>query len=279
MNNNLPRKALKALIKSFIRPNLDYGDIIYDQSNNKSFCNKVETVQYNTALALTGSIRETSTVKLCKELGLESLKSRRWFRRLWCFYKIKTFGLLSYVSNSILSGVHSYNTWNSEDHCRTDTFKYSCFPWNIIEWNKLDLTLHKSFYKMFRNYLLKIIHPSPNLVYDIQNPLGLRLLTRLILGLSHLNEHKFNHTFKNCATPLCTCSLEIESTSHFFLHCDHCSNIRSTLLNELKSLDRNILKLSDTTLTNLIVYCGSQFNIKQNTFILIAVIKYILESD
>ena len=188
-----------------------------------------------------------------------------------------------YLSDLTSSGFHSYNTRNSEDvvtyHCRTDIFKYSFFPWTILEWNKLDLTLHKSSYKVFRNSLLKMICPSPNPVYDIHNPLGLCLLTRLRLGLSHLNEHKFNHNFKNCVNPLCTCSLEIESASHFFLHCDHYNNITSILLNELKSLDRNILKFPDTTLTNLILYGGSQFNIKQNTFILNAVIKYILESN
>ena len=188
-----------------------------------------------------------------------------------------------YLSDLTSSGFHSYNTRNSEDvvtyHCRTDIFKYSFFPWTILEWNKLDLTLHKSSYKVFRNSLLKMICPSPNPVYDIHNPLGLCLLTRLRLGLSHLNEHKFNHNFKNCVNPLCTCSLEIESASHFFLHCDHYNNITSILLNELKSLDRNILKFPDTTLTYLILYGGSQFNIKQNTFILNAVIKYILESN
>ena len=98
-----------------------------------------------------------------RELGLESLKSRRWFRHLCCFYKIKTFGLPSYLSNFISSGFHSYNTRNSEDvvtyHCRTDIFKYSFFPWTILEWNKLDLTLCKSSYKVFRNSLLKIISP------------------------------------------------------------------------------------------------------------------------
>ena len=129
------------------------------------------------------------------------------------------------------------------------------------------------------NYLLKMIHPSTNPVYDINNPLGLHLLARLRLGLSHPNEHKFNHNFKNCANPLCTCSLEMESVWHFFLHCNHYSNIWSTLLNELKFLDGDILKLSDTSLTNLILDGGSQFNIKQNTYILNAVIKYILESN
>ena len=96
--------------------------------------------------------------------------------------------------------------------------------------------------------------------------LGLRLLTRLRLRLSHLNEHKFSNNFKNCVNPLCTFSLEIESTSHFLLHCSHYNNIRSTLLNELKSLYGNILKLSDTSLTNLILYGGLQVNIKHLNF-------------
>ena len=76
LNNTLPRKALLTLYKSFV-PHLDYGDIICDQPNNESFCSKIETVQYNAALAITGSIGGISKVKLCKELGLESLKSRR----------------------------------------------------------------------------------------------------------------------------------------------------------------------------------------------------------
>ena len=32
----------------------------------------------------------------------------------------------------------------------------------------------------------------------IHNPNGLKLLTRFRLGLSHLNEHKFNYNFKDC---------------------------------------------------------------------------------
>ena len=58
--NTLPRKALLTLYKSFVRPHLDYGDIIYDQPNNESFCNKLETVQYNATLAITESIQGTS---------------------------------------------------------------------------------------------------------------------------------------------------------------------------------------------------------------------------
>ena len=126
--------------------------------------NKLETVQYNAALVITRSIQGTSKVKLYKELGPESRKSRRWFRRLCCFYKFKAFGLPSYLSNLTSSGVHSYNTRNSEDvdtyYCRTDNFKYSFFPWTIFEWNKLDLTLRKSSYTIFWDSLLKMIRPS-----------------------------------------------------------------------------------------------------------------------
>ena len=36
-HNFLPRKSLLTIYKSFIRPHLDYGDIIYDQTYNTSF--------------------------------------------------------------------------------------------------------------------------------------------------------------------------------------------------------------------------------------------------
>ena len=73
--NVLPCRALLTIYKCFIRPNLDYGDFIYDQPNNGSFCSKIESVQYNAALTITGTIRGTSQTKLYRELGLESLKS------------------------------------------------------------------------------------------------------------------------------------------------------------------------------------------------------------
>ena len=81
----LPRESLITIYKSFVRPHIDYGDIIYDQPNNNSFSNMIERVQYNAALAITGAIKRTSQFKIYKELGLESLKFRRWFRRL-CFF-------------------------------------------------------------------------------------------------------------------------------------------------------------------------------------------------
>ena len=64
------------IYKSFIRPHLDYGDIIYDQAYNVSFHPKLESIQYNSALAITDAIRRTSTEKLYNELGLETLEKK-----------------------------------------------------------------------------------------------------------------------------------------------------------------------------------------------------------
>ena len=74
----LSRAPLIAIYKSFIRPHLDYGDMIYDQTFNMLFQQKMETIQYNAALAITGTIRGFSTEKLYQELGLETLQQRRW---------------------------------------------------------------------------------------------------------------------------------------------------------------------------------------------------------
>ena len=78
--NTLPRNSLLTIYISFIRPHLDYCEIIYDQPNDGSFYTKIERIQYNAALAITGAIKGTSQTKLYKKLGLESLKFRRWFR-------------------------------------------------------------------------------------------------------------------------------------------------------------------------------------------------------
>ena len=88
LHRYLPRKSLLCIYKSFVRPHLDYADVIYDQPHNDSFCNKIESIQYNAALAITGAIKGTSRERLYQELGLESLRERRWYRRLVYFFKI-----------------------------------------------------------------------------------------------------------------------------------------------------------------------------------------------
>ena len=66
----LPRAALITIYKAFVRPHLDYGNVLYDQAFNASLkLEKLESIQYNACLALTGAIRGTSKEKIYQELG------------------------------------------------------------------------------------------------------------------------------------------------------------------------------------------------------------------
>ena len=99
--NFLPRTSVLTIYKSSIRPHLDYGDIVYDQSYNTSFHQRLESLQYNAAIAITGVIRGTSKEKLYNELGLESLQNRRWYRKLSFLYKVLANQSPSYLFNVI----------------------------------------------------------------------------------------------------------------------------------------------------------------------------------
>ena len=66
----IPRKPLLSIYKTFLRPHLDYCDVIYDKPHNEKFTDTVESIQYNAALAITGAIKGTSKEKLYNKLGL-----------------------------------------------------------------------------------------------------------------------------------------------------------------------------------------------------------------
>ena len=88
------------------------------------------------------------------------------------------------------------------------------------------------------------------------NPQCLKFLTRLRLGLSHLNEHRFRHNFKDCINSLCSCSLEVENTLYFSLHCHHYSTFRMCLMNKVNQIDENFSYLSDDNKGAYIKYVG-----------------------
>ena len=70
----------------------------------------------------------------------------------------------------------------------------------------------------FKQKLLPFIHLLENFIFNIFNPEGLKLFTRLRLGFSHLNENRVRHNFQECLNALCTCGLETRNSSHYLLH-------------------------------------------------------------
>ena len=64
--------------KTFARPHLNYGEVLYNQALNTAFHDKLESIQYNAFLAITGTNGDTSREKLYQKLGLEYLQLRHW---------------------------------------------------------------------------------------------------------------------------------------------------------------------------------------------------------
>ena len=142
----------------------------------------------------------------------------------------------------------------------------------------INLLNTKSFL-IFRNSFLKIERPMQNSIYNIHDPVGIKYLTRLRLGLSHLNEHKFRHNFQDCLNPLCSCSLEVKTTNHYFLHCHYYNDIRKTLLDTVKEITNICLSdFSDETLVNLLLYGNSIYSLEENKEVIKASINFILSS-
>ena len=87
----------------------------------------------------------------------------------------------------------------------------------------------------FKQELLLLIHLLENIIFNIFDPEGLKLFTRLRLGFSHLNANRFRHNFQECLNALCTCGLETRNSSHYLLHCHYNIPFRIDLTNSVKT--------------------------------------------
>ena len=283
LQNILPRESLLTIFKSFVRPHLDYGDVIYDQSYNNTFHQKMESIQYNAALAIAGAIRGSSREKLYQELGLESLQQRRWYRKLCYFFKLTKNKFPKYLFNYIPTVRSTYRTRNIDNipqfNVRHTFFRNSYFSSIVTEWNNLDKSIRNSeSFSIFKKNILKFIRPSPYSIFNCHNPKGVKLLTRLRLGLSHLRDHKSKHSFQDSLNPICNCGTDVETTTHYLHHCPLFSDERLILINNIRNIVSNILNLNDSRFSEVLLFGNSSFNNSKNTFITNTAIEYIVSS-
>ena len=149
-------------------------------------------------------------------------------------------------------------------------------PYCLNEWGKLDKDIQNSVsISMFKSSLLRFIRPTCRPIYNIHDPVGLKLLTRLRLGLSHLKEHKFRHNFQDTINPLCACDLEVEDTNHFLLRCHFFSLYRRELYDKLDIIHADITNLGPNELTRVLLFGYEKFDLKVNSLILQETISYI----
>ena len=296
LSRYLPRSSLCEIYKLHIRPHLDYGDVLYHiptkvyefRSTNTlpSIMEKIESVQYSAALAVTGAWKGTSRERLYEELGWESLDSQRWTRRLTLFYKIVNKLTPAYMLHSIPPLQQAQYSLRRGDvigqiRARTERFKSSFYPHCLKEWNILDPQIRNaSSVEAFKKYIVSIARPNAKSIFGIYDPVGLPYLAQLRTGLCKLNYYKFKYNFKNTISPMCLSNDGIEDVEHFLLHCSSYLYLRRNLLARTYALIRpcGLANLSSKGLTKLLLYGDNNLPHHINREILQLTLNYIHDS-
>ena len=191
---------------------------------------------------LSGNNRSNKRDIIRKDLGIKSLKLRCWFRRPCHFYRMLNENSASYLFDSIpnLNRVHEprHINYTPAIHVRHN---FSFFP-STSEWNKFDWKTRNSVILwIFKNNLLNFIRLYANSIFDIHNPFGIKILTRLYLGLSHFYDDKFRHCFQGNLNPVCDCGNDTETITQFFLHCLSLHFPRKTILNNVRKINEDFI--------------------------------------
>ena len=278
----LQRNYLLNIYKAFIRPHLDYGYVVYDYPGNAFFMLKLESVQYNASLAITGCFRGTSRDKLYSELGLESLADRRFYRRLIAFYKIVNKKapqyLIDYLPSQDLASINLRKRPAIYPlDARTERYRNSFFPYCISQWNNLDSRIRNlPSIATFKRAILDFIRPNPTPYFKTNRLSGFVFLTRLRVGFSHLREHKFRHGFLDIVDPICSCRTNaVENTEHCLLHCSNFTNQRTVLFDNLRNIGINYGPLDSSTLSRILLFGSPTFSDNVHSGIIYAVFKFI----
>ena len=97
---DLDRKSLLRFYISFIRPMLEYGNILWDNCT-KQQSDLLESMQLDAARIITGLRRGTSHQGLLSETGIPALSARRTDAKLIQFYKILNNEAPSYIDEIV----------------------------------------------------------------------------------------------------------------------------------------------------------------------------------
>ena len=119
----LPRPSLITIYKTFIRSQLDYADVIYDQAHNSSFHEKLKSFWYNARLTTAGAIRGTCSEKTIPRFWV------RIYKIEMLVYKILNAKSPSYLFDLISDVNRVHETKHSNNipaiHVKHDFFKDS----------------------------------------------------------------------------------------------------------------------------------------------------------
>ena len=286
----LPVKTLDQMCKALVRSHLDYCDIIYhipshqNQPPLNSLMEKVERIQYQSALAISGAWQGSSRTKLYVELGWESLPDRRMGRRILQIHKIFTNKTPSYLNDKLPPNcrtLFSGNTRNTfrEIICKSNRYMNSFSPDAISSWN----IFIKHFdgvpsFDILKKHINTFFRPKTNIIFGIHDPVGLHYLFQLRVSLSPLRSHKFRYNFTDTPSEICHCNHGIEDTTHFLFSCPDYATPRAILTaSVINILQKNNLNYLGNQ-SKLYLYGHPSMISTDNRKIILSTIKYMKDT-
>ncbi|MCG8033358.1 MAG: reverse transcriptase family protein, partial [Candidatus Thiodiazotropha taylori] len=162
------RKSLEKMYSAFVRPLLEYSDIVWDNCPSESKRN-LDAIHIEAARIITGGTKLCSIDKLYSELGWDSLQSRRNKHKLVTLYKILHGLAPNYLLDLMPPTVQETSRYNlrNSDHfqnyrANTNLYLDSFFPSTIRAWNNLSTEIKEaSSLTIFKTLLNRNIQPPP----------------------------------------------------------------------------------------------------------------------
>jgi len=292
LSKYLPLKTLDSMYKALTRPHLDYCDVIYHIPSKQNqlgevlnyLMEKAEQVQYQAAVAITGTWRGSSRSKLYEELGWESLSDRRLSRRIMHFHKIVNNKTPSYLHNKLpphRRALYRFNNDNTFQEIRFNSDRYmnSFFP-NVVKlWNTviLDFEVMPSI-TILKRHLLSFFRPEKKRIFNIFNPIGIRNIFCLRVGLSPLRSHKKSHGFIDTPSAICSCNLGIEDINHFLFLCPFYTNQRVSLIDNVSRVLQKYNLANLLNQSHLFLYGHKLIDFADNKVIISGTMKFISDT-
>ena len=268
----LDRKSLETIYLTFIRPLLEYGDVIWDNCTQYEK-NELDKIQNEAARITTGTTKLVSLDNLYKEVGWQTLHRRRQDHKITLFYKMFNQLTPVYLSSLIpqqVNAISHHNLRNSNDihtiRSNTSLYHNSFLPSTLRQWNSLPVEVRQlNTLSSFKTFLKKDLQSVPTYYYCGSRKAKI-LHARLRTGCSSLNMDLFHKTITE--SPLCRCG-SIEDTQHYFF-CRFYQGPRNTLLNACTTYQNTSL--------SLLLFGSSTLSLEANIAILEHVHKYILDT-
>ena len=269
----LDRKSLETIYKSFIRPMIEYGNVIYFSTSQKNL-DRLCKIEKEAKRLTTGATHRCNLALMDIESGWTDIVSRRNNHCLIMMFKIINNlcpGYLKSIFDSFTTLQHDYNLRNQfvkRPKTRTETFAKSFFPYTLRLWNSLPLNHRLSNnLNIFKNKIIKKDKDRSLFKYGPRHPQI--LLSRIRMGCSALNGHLF-HFLKVLNNPSCECGFPIESPDHYFLSCPLYAAHQQLLHREVSNIS--------TVNINVLLFGNKSCSRIENELIFNAVYRFIMNT-